>query len=94
MRIIGPIVIAAVAGFSGVYAFMAPEQTAATARSLLNRAATCNIKGNVSIDSGERIYHVPGQTYYVDTNVDARYGERWFCSEQEARDAGWRRSRV
>src|SRR5690606_16116293 len=27
-------------------------------------SAACNIKGNISISTGERIYHVPGQTYY------------------------------
>src|SRR5262245_26285319 len=48
----------------------------------------CNIKGNVSIDSGDRIYHVPGQKYYDETNVLSKYGERWFCSEKEARQAG------
>ena len=53
----------------------------------------CNIKGNVSTQ-GERIYHVPGQKYYNDTRISASHGERWFCSEEEARAAGWRRSRV
>lgn len=53
----------------------------------------CNIKGNVSTQ-GERIYHVPGQKYYDDTRISASHGERWFCSEEEARAAGWRRSRV
>lgn len=54
---------------------------------------TCNIKGNVSTQ-GERIYHVPGQKYYNDTRISPSHGERWFCSEEEARAAGWRRSRV
>jgi hypothetical protein len=54
----------------------------------------CNIKGNISIDTHERIYHVPGQRYYDDTVIDPRYGERWFCSEAEARAAGWRKSKV
>lgn len=54
----------------------------------------CNIKGNVSIDTGERIYHVPGQKYYEATRISPQYGERWFCSEQEARSAGWRKSRT
>lgn len=53
----------------------------------------CNIKGNISIETGERIYHVPGQTYYRETVISPRYGERWFCSEAEARRAGWRKSR-
>jgi len=47
----------------------------------------CNIKGNVST-RGERIYHVPGQKYYNATRISASHGERWFCSEQEAR-AAW-----
>lgn len=53
----------------------------------------CVIKGNVSTQ-GERIYHLPGQKYYDDTRISASHGERWFCSEEEARAAGWRRSRV
>jgi hypothetical protein len=56
-------------------------------------AGACNIKGNVST-RGERIYHVPGQKYYQETRISASHGERWFCSEEEARAAGWRKSRV
>lgn len=56
-------------------------------------AENCNIKGNVST-RGERIYHVPGQKYYDDTRISASHGERWFCTEAEARAAGWRRSKV
>ena len=52
----------------------------------------CNIKGNIAIESGERIYHLPGQDYYDVTRISPEYGERWFCSEAEARAAGWRRS--
>ena len=51
------------------------------------------IKGNVSYDTGERIYHVSGQEYYDDTVINPAYGERWFCTEQEAKAAGWRKSR-
>lgn len=68
----------------------------ATSASLVpqGNGASCNIKGNVSIDTGERIYHVPGQRYYSETRIDPRFGERYFCSEAEARNAGWRKSRV
>jgi hypothetical protein len=52
----------------------------------------CNIKGNVSA-SGELIYHVPGGGFYDRTLVSGTKGERWFCSETEARAAGWRRSK-
>lgn len=60
---------------------------------LLGPLAGCRIKGNVS-RMGERIYHVPGQEYYDVTRVSLLRGERWFCSEAEARKAGWRRSKV
>ncbi len=51
----------------------------------------CDIKGNVSF-RGERIYHVPGQNYYSATTINPLNGERWFCSEEEARKAGWRKA--
>jgi len=51
----------------------------------------CNIKGNISA-SGEKIYHMPEQYYYSKTLINESNGERWFCSEQEAKDAGWRKS--
>ena len=52
----------------------------------------CRIKGNISAD-GERIYHTPwGSQYYGRTRISTAKGERWFCSEREALDAGWRAS--
>ena len=48
----------------------------------------CKIKGNIS-KSGQ-IYHVPGQKFYAKTSISEAKGERWFCSESEARAAGWR----
>ena len=56
-------------------------------------AGRCDIKGNISFETGEKIYHVPGQKYYSQTVIDTSFGERWFCSEEEARAAGWRKSR-
>jgi hypothetical protein len=52
----------------------------------------CNFKGNIS-RSGERIYHVPGQRFYSETRIDLLRGERWFCSEEAAREAGWRKAK-
>lgn len=54
----------------------------------------CNIKGNISVSSGERIYHMPSQEYYDETHIEFSRGERWFCSESEARSAGWRKAKV
>lgn len=44
----------------------------------------CAIKGNIN-RSGNKIYHMPGSGSYEQTNP-----EEWFCSEQEAREAGFR----
>lgn len=52
----------------------------------------CQIKGNISRD-GTRIYHVPGQQDYDNTRISESNGERWFCTEDEAQAAGWRRAR-
>jgi endonuclease YncB( thermonuclease family) len=52
----------------------------------------CTIKGNIN-RKGARLYHLPGDRGYAETRIDPAHGERWFCSEAEARAAGWRRSR-
>lgn len=52
----------------------------------------CTIKGNLSWD-GEKIYHRPGWQSYHATEIDPGRGERWFCTEEEARANGWRRSK-
>lgn len=51
----------------------------------------CIIKGNIS--SSGRIYHMPHNENYEDTRINEARGERWFCSEEEARNAGWRAAR-
>ncbi len=59
---------------------------------LSHNKKNCKIKGNIS-RSGTRIYHTPGSTYYGRTRITEGKGERWFCSEKEAIDAGWTKSR-
>jgi competence protein ComEC len=44
------------------------------------------IKGNIN-SKGEKIYHLPGGAYY-----DKTIPEKWFKTEQEAQDAGFRPS--
>jgi endonuclease YncB( thermonuclease family) len=48
----------------------------------------CRIKGNRS-RRGDWIYHLPGMQYYEETRA-----EEIFCSETEARAAGYRRSKI
>ncbi len=53
--------------------------------------AECAIKGNIS--QRGRIYHLPGSHSYNETIIDPSKGERWFCTESQAQDAGWRAPR-
>jgi endonuclease YncB( thermonuclease family) len=52
----------------------------------------CEIKGNIN-DRGRHIYHMPGDKFYSQIIISIGKGERWFCSEAEAKAAGWHRSR-
>lgn len=55
-----------------------------------NTAGGCVIKGNIST---EKIYHLPGCDSYDKTVIDEPAGERWFCTEEEAVAAGWRKAK-
>jgi endonuclease YncB( thermonuclease family) len=57
-----------------------------------NETGNCQIKGNIN-SKGDRIYHVPGSRSYGATRINESKGERWFCSEAEAKAAGWRAPR-
>ena len=48
------------------------------------KSGDCRIKGNIN-RSGNKIYHMPGEGSYEGTNP-----EEWFCTEQEAQQAGFR----
>ncbi len=48
----------------------------------------CAIKGNVTAHG--HIYHMPWSPWYGKVRIDPAKGERWFCSEDEAKAAGWR----
>lgn len=50
----------------------------------------CEIKGNVG-RHGVRIYHLPGQISYERINME-KLGARWFCTEEEAQAADWRKA--
>ena len=48
----------------------------------------CPIKGNVTANG--HIYHMPWSQWYDKVRIDGHPGKRWFCSETEAQQAGWR----
>ncbi|MGB7485768.1 MAG: cold shock domain-containing protein [Phormidesmis sp.] len=52
----------------------------------------CSIKGNISINSGKKLYHLPGMEDYDSTNIEPVHGERWFCTETEASASGWQKA--
>ncbi len=76
-------------GIQSPAAFRAATRRGTAARTPATQG--CVIKGNISA-SGTRIYHLPGQEWYVETRISLARGERWFCSEAEAQAAGWRRA--
>ena len=51
---------------------------------------SCNVKG-VLDDDGNRVYLVPTDRGFGSATVDQSAGEQLFCSDEEARRAGWRR---
>lgn len=57
-------------------------------RALRNAPNGCPIKGRRRDDQG--VYVVPWSPRYRRTRVRTRRGDRWFCSEEEARSAGWK----
>ena len=69
-----------------------PAQYRATqAKGRIPPDRNCAIKGNIT-KSGH-IYHMPGQRDYERTGINEAKGERWFCSQLQARLAGWRKAR-
>ena len=58
--------------------------------SVTSSKANCTIKGNIST---EKIYHVKGCKSYDSTQIDIGAGEQWFCSESEAKAAGFRKAK-
>jgi micrococcal nuclease len=50
----------------------------------------CNIKGNHDLDRDENIYLTPSCPYYSLVTVRRFEGDRWFCSEAEAKKAGFK----
>lgn len=52
----------------------------------------CAIKANISAHG--RVYYMPWSPRYASVKIEEEKGERWFCNEADAIDAGWRSSVV
>ena len=78
-------------------ALLAAEDSARQAKrgvwsSLCASREGCLIKGNVRRDRGTKVYHLPECYNYEKIVVNEREGDQWFCSETEAKKAGFRKS--
>lgn len=60
--------------------------------SLCAAGEECLIKGSYRRDKGTKIYHLPECYNYEKIVINEREGDRWFCTEEEAKAAGFRKS--
>ncbi|MGD1927947.1 MAG: cold-shock protein [Leptolyngbyaceae cyanobacterium] len=78
---------------AGVFKRTSPSVTEPTNETTSAITATvnpdCVIKGNISHNTGRKYYHLPGMEDYANTKIDPSWGERWFCTEAEAKASGW-----
>ena len=66
-----------------------PKNFAETTNAQL-KDADCVIKGNVFKNNGERVYFLPECPSYFQTRINPYKGERYFCTEVEAKSAGFK----
>jgi micrococcal nuclease len=52
----------------------------------------CTVKGNISEKGYGKTYLVPGCDNYEKTKIDTRKGEQYFCFEDDAIEAGFRKA--
>jgi len=57
-----------------------------------NSKEGCRIKGNVD-ESGHRWYHLPHFRHYNQVVISPEKADRWFCTEAEAIEAGFKKAR-
>lgn len=54
---------------------------------------TCSIKAN-NTSKGEPTYHLPVCNSYKTTKVQLHHGDKWFCTEKEAQNAGYTKAQT
>ena len=95
----GVAIILSLSGFFARSRFSNNSKQAATSpetfvnsQNTATASQNCNIKGNISVSTGSKLYHLPNMEDYAITNIDVSKGERWFCTESEAIASGWRKA--
>lgn len=75
----------------GLWGMCSGETPTPSSDGVIEQPSGCSIKGNIS-STGEKIYHMIGCGSYAKTSIDTARGEKWFCTEKEATNAGWRKA--
>lgn len=70
--------------------FAALPSTAHAKQCQIPQQPGCVIKGNIN-NKKVRLYHTPSHFSYGSVKI-TKCGERWSCSEKQARQAGWERA--
>lgn len=68
---------------------LAEEQKLGVYGSACDKQASCGILGNIDESSGKKYYHIPGCPTFSRVKIDSDRGEKVFCTEGEARSAGF-----
>lgn len=67
-----------------------PSQAASLSQAAGQSDNNCSIKGNISANG--HLYHLPNCPAYDQVQIDENKGEKWFCTEEEAKKAGWEKA--
>lgn len=79
-------------GLWGACAYMRPNEDVREKDDVIPPNLSCTIKGNISEKGYGKTYLIQGCDNYTQVKIDASKGEQYFCSEEEAREAGFRKA--
>lgn len=74
------------AGRRGIFSALCTQPTNPT-------RPDCAIKGNNPYRDGTKTYHTPNCPGYTFTKVELYKGDQWFCTEKEAKQAGYTKAK-
>jgi micrococcal nuclease len=75
----------------GIFSSLCRQENSSTNKSN-NQQNECNIKGNIDKNTYQKFYHLPGCKHYNEVVIEKDIGERYFCSEEEAQKAGFKKA--
>ncbi|MGB9707620.1 MAG: thermonuclease family protein [Microgenomates group bacterium] len=75
----------------GIFSSLCRDSNSLT-REPVNTKTECNIKGNIDKNTYQKFYHLPGCKHYNEVVIEKDIGERYFCTEEEAQKAGFKKA--